>query len=179
MSKTNAVNVYNGYTDLDLQFNGKWYRFPQGQVTRMEDQYCWAPDDYRREHESDPDPNAILERTYSARAFVEMLLTRHHQNLVADRVVWIGEGQPSEQDKKRCDEFGRVRKMKQVEEALADRRAALAKGGRPELDPCIVEWMLEYGIHDDLYNPVKQDQLTESMAKAFTVIAQQQAVARK
>lgn len=175
--KDAPVFVYNGFADLELRFDGRVYRFPYGKVTRVESQYCWAPDDWKRNHESDPDPGAILEKTYSARKIAEMLLNRHHQNLIGDGVVCVRDGQPTEQDKQDCNEFGRIKKMQLVEEALADRRQALAKGGKPTLDRNIVQWMKDYSMTDELYNPKPSSDVVADLTRALSaVLAQQQPV---
>lgn len=167
------VYVYNGYHDLKLQFDGKWFEFPYEKTTVVNDYYTAHPDEWKRNHPSNPDGSALLERNYSAREFVEQLFNRHSQNLIGEKVVWIGDREPNAKEIERVNEFGRIRKMKQVEEALAERRSALAKGGKPDLDPTIVEWMTIYGIHDDTYNRKPEVDLAATLTEALTRVAQQ------
>lgn len=167
MSKQSFVCVYNGYSDLHLSFDGRWFDFPQGKVTRMDDVTCSAVDEYKREHPTDPDPSAMLEYTFKAKEFGQMLFTRHNENLLADRCVLLLDEEPTPAQTKAADKFGRIRKMKQVERALAGRRQALAKGGDTELDAQIVEWMIEYDIKDELYNPASHEAEETVMVEAF------------
>lgn len=166
------VFVYNGYVDLSCPFDGRVFSFPKGKTVRVDDVYCSSPDDYRRNHESDPRPDAVLDRTYPAKEFAQMILTRHNQNLLGERVVWLGDKEPTDQERKRTDDFGRVRKRKQVEEALSERKQALIKGGRPDLDMQIVEWMIELDVFDETYNPRPAQDNSKVVADALQAIAQ-------
>jgi hypothetical protein len=166
------VFVYNGYTDLHCPFDGRVFHFPFQKTVRIDDVYCSSPDEYRRNHESDPHPDALLERTYPAKEFTQMVLTRHNQNLLAEHVVWIGDKEPTDNERKRTDDFGKVRKRKQVEEALSERKQALIKGGRPDLDMQIVEWMVELDVFDETYNPRPSQDNSKVVAEALQAIAQ-------
>lgn len=162
-----SVYVYNGFTDLHLSFDGRWFDFPQGKVTKLDDVTCSAVDEYKREHPTDPDPSAMLEYTFKAAEFAQMLFTRHNENLLADRCVLVLDKEPTPAQQTAADKFGRMRKMKKVESALAARRSALTKGGECELDPEVVDWMIEYDIKDDLYNPASKDGDETVMVEAF------------
>jgi hypothetical protein len=167
MTTKAPVYLFNGYSDVSVQFDGKTHRFPYNSTTKVEDQVCRAPDEAKRNHESDPDPGATLEKVYEARPFVELLFTRHNQNLLGDKVVWLGDREPNAEEKKACLNFGRIKKMKQVEEALSERQAALQKGGRPELDVHIVLWMQEFGVHDPTYNPAPPTDVGKDLVAAL------------
>lgn len=145
--------IYNAFTDLHLTFDGRPFSFLEGKVTELNDITCTAPDLRRRNHESDPRPDAMLDRTYNAREFAEMLFTRHGQNLIGAGVISLTDEPPSDKQKTFAVAAGRIFKIKMCEEALAERRSALARGGKPELDPLILDWMKAYEVRDELFNP--------------------------
>lgn len=166
-----VAHVFNGFKDLILQYDGKNYRFPYNETTKVTDQRFTAPDERKRNHESAPDSEAILEKTVEGIAFVTDLMNRHYLGLHNEGVVWIGDRMPTEPEKAKTMEKGRIKKMKLVEQALADRRAAIAKGGQPALDDDIVGWMQEYDIKDPLYNPTADGGFTNEQLEHIGAIA--------
>ena len=172
------AHVFNGFKDLKLKYDGKWFRFPYNEITKVGDQKFWAPDERARNHESAPNPNAILQKDIEAIPFTNDLLNRHYLGLQAEGVVWVGDRMPTDAEKKATMESGRIKKMKMVEVALADRRSAIGKGGQPELDKDIVLWMQEFNIHDDLYNKkaegMSDEELERIGAIAGAVVAKMQ-----
>ncbi len=163
--------VFNGYKPLIEVYAGLPFRFPYNEVTHMGDQRFTSPDERRQNHESNPEAGAIFETKVDAIAFVTDLMNRHYQGYQTEGVVWIGDHEPTAADKKNALERGRVKKMKFVEQCLADRRVAMAKGGQPEMDHEVVEWMKEYGISDSLYNPTQDGGLTEAQLAQVGAIA--------
>lgn len=166
---TKTVWVYNGFTDLELPFNGKKFRFPVKKILTLQDEYVSAPDEYRRNHETDPDPAAKLERTIPAQTFAEMLFNRHYQNLLVERVVWIGDREPTPKEISEVNEAGRRKKIQLIKQALADQASAMKGGGRVDLDTYIIDWMQELDIKDDVLNPSKDTpaSIGEEIAKGI------------
>lgn len=169
MSSTKPVYVYNGFDDLKLKFDGRTFEYPFGSTTKVEDQYCWThkESDWQQPKNDNPPATERIERVYPAREFALRLFNRHNENLIEAKCVIITDREPTAEEKKKANAFGEFRKKKIVEEALADRKAALAKGGRPELAPKIVEWMIEYGINDDTYNPKPQDDIRRDLVSVL------------
>lgn len=150
--------VFNGFADLRLQWDGRWFEFKYNETQEVSDQQAIAPDMWQRNHPSDPQPNAVLERTYPADQFVRNLFERHHQNYITRGAIWIGDKEPSESTKARVRDRGRILKREVCEEAIAERRQAMAKHGKaPNLPEQIVDWMKELNIFDPTYNPQSQE----------------------
>lgn len=176
MAKDNQVLVFNGFTELRLPFDGRVFKFPFNKTTAVDDLYCSAPDERRRNHESDPVDNAILERTYPARTVADMLLSRHGQNLVGDGCVLILDREPTDAEKARAIEMGRIRKANMVGEAIAEHNAAKTQpGAKHFLDAEIIHWMKELDITDDIYNPAAKVDQGAVIAELLAKILQAQA----
>lgn len=162
--------VFNGFKPLNLIYAGLPNFFPYNEVTRMADRLFKSPDERRRNHESNPEEGAVFESRRDGIEFVTDLMNRHYQGYQTEGVVWIGAQDPTAAERKRCMELGRIKKMKIVEQSLADRRTAMAKGGQPELDAEIVSWMQEYNIHDPLYNAAPEGGFTEAQLQQIGAV---------
>lgn len=161
--------VYNGFDDLKLKFDGRVFEFAFGSTTKIEDLYCWThkESDWQQTPNPNPPSTERIEKVYPAREFALRLFNRHNENLIEARCVIVSDKEPTVDEKRKADIAGVFRKKKIVEEALADRKAALAKGGRPELAPKIVDWMIEYGINDETYNPKPQDDIRRDLVSVL------------
>lgn len=171
--------LFNGFKDLTLVYGGLPYYFPYNEVTKYGDQVFRSADERSRNHESNPVDGAVFETKRDAIEFFTDMMNRHYQGYQTEGVVWIGTKDPTVEQQKRTMELGRIKKMKIVEQSLADRRSALAKGGQPEIDTEIVQWMQAYGIYDELYSPkpaagggFTEDQLQQIGAIMGAVTAQ-------
>jgi hypothetical protein len=165
--------VYNAFDDMVLPFDGKKYKFPKGRVVEISEHYSAAPDERRRNHESNPQPGALLEATYSPQQMLEILFARHGDNPVQQGCVWTGEAQPTAEEKSYAEGRARDLKIELIEEALSERAQALQKGGRPKMDEHVIRWMREIGYHNDVFNPIKKDEpKTDETAKALNNLAE-------
>lgn len=114
----------------------------------------------------------MLERPITGIALARKMFERHYLNLVTAGVIWVGDkgADISPQRKTQVLEKAAIFKKKIVEQALADRKSALARGGQPDLSEEIIQWMVELNVFDDTFNPRPaldfSRELTEALKRA-------------
>lgn len=167
------LNVFNGFHDVNATFDGRKWDFPQGQTTVIREYLSQAPDDYARNHESNPDPNAMLEKTYSPHELIEVIFATNGENLIGEGCVVVSESEITSQQRDAAKEAGRRMKARIVSELLADKNARFQKGASAiPLTPTVIAWAKETGIHDPIYNP--ESDKTSDIEKLALVLAQLQ-----
>lgn len=166
-----TAHIFNGFKNLSLQYAGLRYFIPYGELTKFGDQVFRSPDERNQNHESNPTAGAMFETKRDAIEFFNEILNHHYQGYQVDGVVWVGDHAPTATEQKATMEKGRIKKMQIVEQALADRRSALARGGQPELDREHVEWMVEYDMHDETYNRAPEGGFTKAQLEQVGAIA--------
>lgn len=168
------AHVYNPLHNIELKFDGRTFAIPKG-LSVIEDQTFTGPDEYLRNRASATveDKKAMLSHGMDGIRFATMILNRQYQNLI-DAGFFVGEKPPTDEQKAVCAAKCRQYKLWQIEEALSERRERQAGGkGRLKFDDFLIEWMVELGIKDDLYNPMPQQvaAFSESQLAAIGAVA--------
>jgi hypothetical protein len=166
--------VLNCLEPTTLYFDGRPWEIPFNRVIKFDDQVFRAPDEYKRNHPSDRDANAMLESHVDGMSFARNLLNRQYLNLL-DAGFWLGEAQPTDEQRKATKMKAEEYKRRAIDLALQERRERQAGGmGRLSFDEKIILWMQELGIEDELYNPDAGDQrMAKTLAKALYDVMQQ------
>lgn len=164
--------VFNGFKDLNLPYAGLTFKFPVNKVTQLGDRTFTSPDERQRFHESNPNEFAMFETTRDGIEFATDLMNRHYQGYQTEGVVWVGDRLPGPKEMQRCQELGRIKKLKMIEQAAADHRVAQNAGKHHDIDTEIVDWMKEYNIHDNIYNADAGAEMSSAeMTKLATLAA--------
>ncbi len=166
--------VFNPLRNTVLEFSGREYYFEKNKTTVVEDQRFWAPDEYRRNlsNGSPDDAQAIHETIIPALKFADMLFgNRHYQNL-KDAGFFVGEKEPTDKEIKACEAKAKAWKMKEIDLFLQERRERQGGGmGRLAPDQEVIDWMVELGVHDALYNPQPVGATAEENERLATLVA--------
>lgn len=165
--------VFNGFHDIRATFDGKIWNFPYGETRPLTEYLSTAPDEYARNHESNPDENAMLEKVYSPQELAEVLFGSNGENLLGEGCVVVAETDITAQQKEVARERGRIMKARIASELLADKNARFQKGASAvPLTPTVIGWLKECGIHDPIYYPEADKQ--SDIEKLAAVIASMQ-----
>lgn len=147
-----TVYLYNPLHDITLKYDGREWPIPKG-ISKMEDQTFEGEDQYRRHHPSAPEKNAMHKVVMGGKEFATMLLRRQYVDMF-DAGFLVSETKITPEQIQVADIKCRGWKIKEIDHAMQERDERRAGGkGRLTLDDHMIEWMVELGVEDKLYNP--------------------------
>jgi hypothetical protein len=159
--------IYNGFDDITLYHMGFPYELKRGQLTKIE-----GKPDYKEIDQGKSSGQSIVWQVIplTGEFIAGELIYEHGFHDMGFTV--ITKPVIDDAEKARCDETGKIYKLRRIEEFKVNRDKARAgiQGYKINPDPTVYRWLKEYSPDDTLFAETKKTDSNNAIAEAIALL---------